>query len=448
MKLKLSPQDIDALARIAQAEAGNQSPLGQQAVVFAVLNRAAAKTGGFPDTPIGVIEQRGQFEPMAGRSSYAELPQAKPETYDLVRQTLSAFAAGAISDPTNGSTFFQNPQITSQRGTNFATTAPAASIEDHAFYRRYRNNPEVDVPRYQVSFDGANVQNYESLLQDSITGQESGVRTSEQTYGQPLQRPSDDYTVDDRDSGPSAGDALMMAGLMLMGEDAPPLSGGRGLLNFQQGLEEARKGAPEPRVSSAPGQPSAGYAPSDIGSGPSAPLPLGAQDALASSGQTQFGLKPTHDGVDLSGLTPETLQSANMMAFLLGQDVQVNSGYRSQSKQDQIRRGRNTPLVAKDSFHTKGTAIDAYVPPSTSEAELARRVDAAIQSGFTGVGWYPKKDGSGHLHFDRRNSVPSSFSAKRQWGGWTSLPPSVVEVMLKRGYRPGAASDSIMRGSF
>lgn len=449
MKLKLSPQDIDALARIAQAEAGNQSSLGQQAVVFAVLNRAAAKTGGFPDTPIGVIEQRGQFEPMAGRSSYAELPQAKPETYDLVKQTLAAYSAGAISDPTNGSTFFQNPKITSQRGTNFATSAPAASIEDHAFYRRYRNNPEVEVPKYGIDFDGANAQNYEALLNESVSGQESGVLTNEQTYGQPLQRPSADYTVDDRDNRPSAGDALMMAGLMLMGEDAPPLpSGGRGLLNFQQGLEEARKGAPEPRVSSAPGQPSAGYAPSDIGSGPSAPLPLGVQDAVASSGQTQFGLKPTHDGVDLSGLAPETVQSAIMMASLLGQDLQVNSAYRSQTKQNKIRGGRDTPLVAKSSYHTKGSAIDNHVPSGTSEAELARRVDAAIQSGFTGIGWYPNKDGSGHLHYDRRNSVPNSFSAKRQWGGWTSLPPSVVEVMLKRGYRPGASADSIMRGSF
>jgi hypothetical protein len=152
--LRLSGSDLDALARIVEAEAGNQSDQGKLAVAFTVLNRVAAPSGGFPNSVSQVIEQRGQFEPMNSRRSWQDLPSAKDSTKALISSGLSAYASGSLADPTSGATFFQNPAITNQRGTNFAAT-PATYIEgDHHFYNRYKLNPVVEVPTYSISFDG------------------------------------------------------------------------------------------------------------------------------------------------------------------------------------------------------------------------------------------------------------------------------------------------------
>ncbi len=56
----LSPRGLRILARLVQAEAGNQPFIGQVAVAAVVLNRLA--TPGFPKTLAQVIYQLGQFQ--------------------------------------------------------------------------------------------------------------------------------------------------------------------------------------------------------------------------------------------------------------------------------------------------------------------------------------------------------------------------------------------------
>jgi hypothetical protein len=347
-----------------------------------------------------------------------------------------------------------------------ATPADAANaIMKH--YERASSNPKLNhIDKRQT---------YASLISETINGEpasmsDAGVLPNEQTYGQVDATPSwatphnkhnnrNNYEDNSRnnyeDDSPTAGDALMMAGLMLMGEDAPaPLSGGGRSQNFYDGVQDSLETplyrASEPRVSSAPDGASDGYAPSFLESGPSDPLPVGKDEAIVSSDQTQFGLRARHENVNLEGLRPEVRDAANRMANRLGMDIYANSGYRSQKRQDQIRaRGNpNRVTVAKKSHHTSGNAFDKYIEPKTSPAELARRVEAGIQEGFTGFGWYPNKQGGGHLHLDFRDSVPNSFSASRQWGGWTSLPPEVIEVLMRRGYKPGRPASEIFRGNF
>lgn len=156
--ISLSDEDIDALSRIIAAEAGNQGPAGRLGVLTTILNRAAVgRSRGFEPTVQGVIMQRNQFEPLIGKSSWRDLPAARPERIAETRGFLEALSRGEITDPTNGATFFQNPTITSQRGTNYATSGsgPTAVIRDHAFYDRHKLNPPVSVPAYSISLNAS-----------------------------------------------------------------------------------------------------------------------------------------------------------------------------------------------------------------------------------------------------------------------------------------------------
>ena len=58
----ISPDDREALGRLAYAEAGNQGEEGLAAVLYAVLNRLAS--GRFGSDVTAVIEAPGQFEPV------------------------------------------------------------------------------------------------------------------------------------------------------------------------------------------------------------------------------------------------------------------------------------------------------------------------------------------------------------------------------------------------
>lgn len=80
----VSNAEINLLALLTDAEAGNQSKLGQRLVIDTVLNRVDDEH--FPDTITAVIYQRNQFSPVQSGSIWRR--QVKPEIVKLIREEL------------------------------------------------------------------------------------------------------------------------------------------------------------------------------------------------------------------------------------------------------------------------------------------------------------------------------------------------------------------------
>lgn len=104
----ISPEDFRLLAKIIYAEARGESFLGQVAVGAVVLNRV--KCNMFPDTIPEVIRQKNsytyQFSPVGDGTINLE-PDGT--AYQAALEALRG------SDPTNGATFFYNPEIATDR---------------------------------------------------------------------------------------------------------------------------------------------------------------------------------------------------------------------------------------------------------------------------------------------------------------------------------------------
>lgn len=97
----LSPQDVQLLAHLVQAEAGNQPFLGQVAVAAVALNRL--KAPGFPKSLKQVIDQPGQFQCVTnGTISNPPSQQA----------WLAAKSALNGVDPSQGALYYYNPSLT------------------------------------------------------------------------------------------------------------------------------------------------------------------------------------------------------------------------------------------------------------------------------------------------------------------------------------------------
>ncbi|PSR20731.1 MAG: hypothetical protein C7B45_13665 [Sulfobacillus acidophilus] len=96
----LSVADMRLLARLVQAEAGNQSYVAQVAVAAVVLNRV--RTAGFPHTITGVIFAPGQFEAISSPAFQ------KPPTRIAM---IAVRAAEAGWDPSGGALYFYNPHL-------------------------------------------------------------------------------------------------------------------------------------------------------------------------------------------------------------------------------------------------------------------------------------------------------------------------------------------------
>lgn len=149
-QINLRPEDVDALGRIAYAEAGNQGPEGLAGVLFTVLNRLASNRWG--SSISDVLNSRNQFEPV-GRvgGDWRNLPQLNGDQRSTAAGLLSLIQSGQVQDPTGGATFFQNPDITRQRGTDFSGGAQGTRIGDHVFYDRYRGGTPVGVPAWTLA---------------------------------------------------------------------------------------------------------------------------------------------------------------------------------------------------------------------------------------------------------------------------------------------------------
>lgn len=94
---------INLLARIIEAEAGNQPFQGQVAVGAVVVNRV--KSPYYAKTLSGVIFTPGAFEPVANGRFYSCHPT--PQAYAAAKEALAGI------DPTSGALYFFNPSLTS-----------------------------------------------------------------------------------------------------------------------------------------------------------------------------------------------------------------------------------------------------------------------------------------------------------------------------------------------
>ncbi|RJF85052.1 cell wall hydrolase [Azospirillum cavernae] len=177
--ITLDPTAVEALTRVAIAEAGNQGAVGLEGVVRTVLNRSAhpAWGGSIPD----LVNQRGQFEPvMRAGGDWRNLPSGSGAQRATVQGILDGIASGRRTDPTGGATYFLNRDISERRGTDFGRGRDdlrSAEIGDHSFYKPgvFGEKP-TPVPNYSV------------LLSDLAKAQAEQARAATANPGQPGQQ--------------------------------------------------------------------------------------------------------------------------------------------------------------------------------------------------------------------------------------------------------------------
>lgn len=122
----VSDSDLELLAKLITAEAGDEPYDGQVAVGAVVLNRI--KSGEFPTTIREVIYQPGQF------SSLPKLPTITPSEscINAAREALNG------ADPSRGALYFYNPETCSPEGLQFFSTANlrlTVRIGNHLFLK-------------------------------------------------------------------------------------------------------------------------------------------------------------------------------------------------------------------------------------------------------------------------------------------------------------------------
>lgn len=159
--LNISPDDVDALARVVNAEAGLHGDEGQQAVLWTILNRVAH--GGFGGRNIrGVLTAKNQFEPVM-RAGY-DISQLRPGDTTKIASWMSDIAAGKLRDPTQGALYFLNRDVSARRGSDFgAGLTPTYEYGPpgfrHSFYRDLKPQPRAETggggqqPRVEVMPD-------------------------------------------------------------------------------------------------------------------------------------------------------------------------------------------------------------------------------------------------------------------------------------------------------
>lgn len=169
----------------------------------------------------------------------------------------------------------------------------------------------------------------------------------------------------------------------------------------------------------------------------------GGQFKTAARGKPEFAPSVTGQNVDLRNMQPGVVDALAVAGEEFGAPLMLNSGYRSQAKQDAIRANGDPsrPGVAEHSKHTEGTGGDISTI-GMSGADKARLVTALVNAGFTGIGEYDT-----HIHADFRDSVPNTYGTQngKAWGGWTFLSPEVASALNAAGFKAGASSSAITR---
>src|SRR5690606_20991630 len=107
LRVQLSEEDRQLIARMVQAEAEGEPFAGQVAVASVILNRLLDPR--FPNTVMGVLSQPGQFEPFKEGGRFHQIVEANTEALRAVDEALRGW------DPTGGALYFYNPTIVIER---------------------------------------------------------------------------------------------------------------------------------------------------------------------------------------------------------------------------------------------------------------------------------------------------------------------------------------------
>ncbi|MCW5771776.1 MAG: cell wall hydrolase [Rhodospirillaceae bacterium] len=154
----LENKDIELIARLVEAEAGNHGELGKQGVLFVILNSMAmGKPFGGP-TAVGAMNYPNRFEPvrLAGGNAH-NLRAVTKEKIARIKQWIDQIRSGELTDPTDGALYFLNRRIAGQRGTDFSEDAEPLMVVGppgarHHFYNRYEGKAIQYVPPYRVEY--------------------------------------------------------------------------------------------------------------------------------------------------------------------------------------------------------------------------------------------------------------------------------------------------------
>lgn len=126
--------DLDKVVRTVYGEAGNQAPVGQQAVAAVIANRA--KQSGM--TPTDVVMAKGQFEPWSNPAARARMEALTPENpkYQRIAAAITPVLTGEAPDPTNGATHFYAPKAQAALGRPAPAWDNGAGVDlgDHRFF--------------------------------------------------------------------------------------------------------------------------------------------------------------------------------------------------------------------------------------------------------------------------------------------------------------------------
>jgi spore germination cell wall hydrolase CwlJ-like protein len=119
----LDDRNMECLARAVYYEARGEPIAGQAAVAHVILNRK--KSGRFPTSVCGVVDQPGQFTFRAGR------PESRhPGQWARARQVAAQVAAGEMANPVGPALFFHADHVSP------GWRRPrVAEIGNHIFYR-------------------------------------------------------------------------------------------------------------------------------------------------------------------------------------------------------------------------------------------------------------------------------------------------------------------------
>jgi len=135
-----SGADRQAMVQTILGEAGNQAPVGQQAVASVIRNRAVNGSFG-GNTPQGVVQAPNQFEPwntQAGRTRMAAAASDPAQAAQADAAIAAAYGegGGAPADPTNGALNFIAPKAQIALGRQMPAWAQGAGqdIGDHRFF--------------------------------------------------------------------------------------------------------------------------------------------------------------------------------------------------------------------------------------------------------------------------------------------------------------------------
>lgn len=161
-RINLGSAEIDALSRMAWAEAEGEPVEGQLATVAVALNRAAAGRRDLGGTDIiSVLNYPGAFTPVTRAGGVDRLEQPPRDFAARVAEFVAGFSPA--TDMTKGATFF------AADGSN--PYQSHLTIGNHSFYKGFRER--VDVPAFQVEVAAPALQTFgiEAKTQTAQTAQ-------------------------------------------------------------------------------------------------------------------------------------------------------------------------------------------------------------------------------------------------------------------------------------